>query len=356
MIKKCVLFFLLVAAGASAWGAAIQYNTAPGTGQVLEPSASPTPAVQRAYAQGHTEDGPLQVTVGVSLIEWDVPAQSDVWTLTLPPIGTANGDVPSGFKLFVRIIDANGNSVPVVDEIGTIASLDAGAIYEFTANIDGTWTATNLAFGTAAYVNTGTSGGTTGLLNGNWVKTGTTEFQGNVEIDGSSRLYFNSSSASYITANPSFPNAGVDFVTPTTGSLTIFGGEFFQFNPTSGQTAKIKDTGNAGMIFSTDADVMVRFSPNNTQALEVTDNGTLIATGGSGGARVAKWLPGKATLVAGTVTVTDAAVTSGSIIVCTPEGTGTGHLNYTISAGASFTISSSDGADTRTVSYQRIVP
>lgn len=61
---------------------------------------------------------------------------------------------------------------------------------------------------------------------------------------------------------------------------------------------------------------------------------------------------GKATLVAGTVTVTTAQVLTGSIIVLTPYGTGVGILNVgSITNATSFVINSSDITDTRAVSW-----
>lgn len=63
---------------------------------------------------------------------------------------------------------------------------------------------------------------------------------------------------------------------------------------------------------------------------------------------------GNATLVAGTVTVTNTTVTANTVIVLTRKTAGgtLGNLTYTLSAGASFTISSTDVADTSVISYQ----
>jgi len=65
-------------------------------------------------------------------------------------------------------------------------------------------------------------------------------------------------------------------------------------------------------------------------------------------------LAGNATLVAGTVTVTNANVTADSVIKINYKTAGgtQGFLNYTISAGVSFTITSSSGSDTSVVSYE----
>ncbi|MBX9392276.1 hypothetical protein K4749_01345 [Streptomyces sp. TRM72054] len=60
---------------------------------------------------------------------------------------------------------------------------------------------------------------------------------------------------------------------------------------------------------------------------------------------------GVATLVAGTVTVSNTSVTANTRIILSRSTTGgtTGDLSYTVSAGTSFTINSSSGTDTSTV-------
>jgi hypothetical protein len=65
-------------------------------------------------------------------------------------------------------------------------------------------------------------------------------------------------------------------------------------------------------------------------------------------------LAGNATLVAGTVTVTNANVTADSVIKINYKTAGgtQGFLTYSVSAGVSFTINSSSGSDTSVVSYE----
>lgn len=67
---------------------------------------------------------------------------------------------------------------------------------------------------------------------------------------------------------------------------------------------------------------------------------------------------GVATLAAGTVTVTNRIVTATSRIYLSrvTPGAAPGHLSYTISAGASFTITSSSGTDTGTVNWMIVEP
>lgn len=65
---------------------------------------------------------------------------------------------------------------------------------------------------------------------------------------------------------------------------------------------------------------------------------------------------GDATLVAGTVTIANTTVTANTRIMLSRKTAGgtLGNLTYTISAGVSFTINSSSGADTSTVSYMLV--
>lgn len=90
--------------------------------------------------------------------------------------------------------------------------------------------------------------------------------------------------------------------------------------------------------------------------LTVTGGGEIFATVGKGvtyksgtGARA-----GNATLVAGTVTVTNTTVTANTVIMLTRKtagGTIGTSITYTLSAGASFTINSDNPLDTSTFSY-----
>jgi hypothetical protein len=66
---------------------------------------------------------------------------------------------------------------------------------------------------------------------------------------------------------------------------------------------------------------------------------------------------GKATMAAGTTgAIADLPITAGSIVLVTPEFAPAGRLSYSISAGASFTIVSTDGGDAGSVSWMRIIP
>lgn len=62
---------------------------------------------------------------------------------------------------------------------------------------------------------------------------------------------------------------------------------------------------------------------------------------------------GEATLVGGTVTVANTSITAKSIVLMSRKTTGgtLGHLNFSVSAGVSFTITSSSGTETSVISY-----
>lgn len=62
---------------------------------------------------------------------------------------------------------------------------------------------------------------------------------------------------------------------------------------------------------------------------------------------------GSATLVGGTVTVSNTIVTASSIIMLTRRVSGgtPGYLTYTRTAGTSFTVTSTSGTDTSTFDY-----
>lgn len=83
--------------------------------------------------------------------------------------------------------------------------------------------------------------------------------------------------------------------------------------------------------------------------LKITTNGTQLQV--AGGA-VTDFV-GSAVLVAGTVTVANTNIASNDLIIYSRSTTGgtEGTLSYTISAATSFTITSSNGADTSTIAY-----
>lgn len=95
--------------------------------------------------------------------------------------------------------------------------------------------------------------------------------------------------------------------------------------------------------------LIASFKPNGEIAMRQVGKGIAL-TKGTGA------LAGNATLVAGTVTVTNANVGADSIIMLTRKTAGgtLGNLTYTISNGTSFTINSDSSSDTSVVSYHII--
>jgi len=87
---------------------------------------------------------------------------------------------------------------------------------------------------------------------------------------------------------------------------------------------------------------------DSTEKARVSSSGFTI---GSTGTAIASIKRASATLVAGTVTVSDTATTANTVVlmsVITPGGT-VGTLDYDVSAGSSYTINSSSATDTSTI-------
>lgn len=85
---------------------------------------------------------------------------------------------------------------------------------------------------------------------------------------------------------------------------------------------------------------------NGNLTLGTAGNKINITTGTNASAGVS------AAMTAGSITISTTAVTANSIIILTPVGAGTGSISKgTVTAGTSFVINSSDGADTRTVQW-----
>ena len=121
-------------------------------------------------------------------------------------------------------------------------------------------------------------------------------------------------------------------------------------------TISVAGAGNAGGTVP-----LVTTIKTYTSATSVTLTANCAKTGGVSGAAVS-WAHngsiGTATLVAGTVTVPNTTASAGCTIfltVSTPGGT-QGFLSYSLSAGTSFTINSTNVADTSTVNWMIVKP
>lgn len=325
-------------------------------------------ALNSAASQGNPElIGVYEVTVDAdydapadaSLIIWNVPAQSDDRVITF------NGN--PGQETQVLVIDSNGFNVGDSFTGGSVFLLNDVAPYVVNVRVVDSGTGEIVrSDGTAAQYDVGTSGSTIGLLNTNWIKTGTTEFRNTVELDTLTQLRFGSPTGPFMRLVSGFD--GIDIAGTGASGLNI--ARFLRFSligtndgllqlgaPAGG--FGIVEAGGNGLILTTNAVIPISVRPNRGAAVaDFTTTGTLIATAnGVGGARVAKWLPGAATMAAGTTgSIADTSVTAGSFITVTPEFAPAGRLYYTINAGVGFTILSTDAGDAGRVSYQRIVP
>lgn len=142
------------------------------------------------------------------------------------------------------------------------------------------------------------------------------------------------------TFNGSLSTAGSGSSTITSGSTGGF---------TIGSNSKITSSSNGVMLLSNNA---------GSAGADVTMGNIISSTAGKGlqlqsgtGQRA-----GNATLVAGTVTVTNTTATANTVIVLTRKTSGgtIGDLSYSVSAGVSFTINSVNALDTSNVSYLMI--
>lgn len=105
-------------------------------------------------------------------------------------------------------------------------------------------------------------------------------------------------------------------------------------------------------------DTELRLGQNNTDVIFIRDTGKF-ALGATNASDITRLRHGTATLVAGTVVVSDANVTASSIFTLTGQNSSGTHGELTISArsaGVSFTISSSSGTDTRAIGWTMIEP
>lgn len=122
---------------------------------------------------------------------------------------------------------------------------------------------------------------------------------------------------------------------------------------TTGATNQITGISNEKMRILSGGNVGIG-STNPTDKLEVAGNVALNTAGNklkiAIGSNASIGL--SAAMTAGTITINTTAVTANSIIMLTPVGAGSGQISLgTKTAGTSFVINSSDGADTRQVQW-----
>lgn len=348
-------------------GWSMTYN--PATGAIVQPTQGKRPLVAAADVLEYSTDANLALTNAHNTVIWNVPAQALTRTITLPVIGDDPDETAQ--PVFVYVVDANSDAVEVYDAdsnlILSMTAVERSRATFYPVADGGTWIAIDQTFGTAAYVNTGTSGATLPLNNANITRSGTLTQSGNVVLSGTTRIYADSASGPYWMKSTALD--GWTLTTATNarrflvfqfGSIYRGGTQnmFFQGNPNSTSYTILEDDAGLGLVLGTSLNTPVYIIPNrlSTSVANFSAAGTLIATGESGGTRIAKLRTEVSTMASGTFTVTDTAVTSGSIILAMAGFASPGTFEYSISPGASFTITSSDLTDAGSVSWQRIVP
>jgi hypothetical protein len=129
----------------------------------------------------------------------------------------------------------------------------------------------------------------------------------------------------------------------------------FLYVDSSADTLNIGGTGTGDVAVLTTSTVTFKQATDIQGTLAVTDD--LSITGSGKGLRVATGavtdMFGESTLSNGTVTVANTNIAANHKILLTRSTTsGTeGHLSYTVSVGASFTINSSSGSDASTINW-----
>lgn len=284
-------------------------------------------------------DADYQVPADAFLILWDVPGQTDTRFLDF-----SNIEAGQAVQIFVQ--NSNGNLVQDLITGGGVFSLngfspktavvhatdDLGSIILFNGNaaqFDVSALPAVMGLGTAAFENIGTSGGTVPLLNGNWVRSGTTVIFGSVTIEGS-QLTINRNDGVLVDLTNN-----IDANSPISVSAAGALDKFVRMIPSTNTRLALGQNSIELLSFNPGATVTVGRIPDSTP--------------------FQSWKIGVATLVAGTATVADTAVTAGSAIIAFPGFTPLGNLSYTINPGVGFSIVSDDGTDAGPVSYQRTV-
>lgn len=335
-----ILAVIVTIMDAPAQVADVQFN--PNTGVIKEPSAGPTPAVQRAYAVTHTANTDYTVTAGVSLVEWNATTQSAQRSATLPDVGSANGSVPAGFLITVRIVSANSQNVNVLDfDANSLVIITTGAIYQFRAKMDGGWQITNMGFGTAAYFNTGTSGAT-------------------IPLQSTANTFSETQTVSQAVSDGEVLSASVVSSSKASrlGIIGAFGGNFPGLwflapgsTPSTSNFAMLQGSAD-DTLFGAPAGGSIGFFIGGVENTRVSSAGVFnIQLGlkvGATGDTATLLRHDTATLSSGTVTVTATWVDADAEIYPqwdVESGTPGVRFSVTKSAGASFTITSKDASN-----------
>lgn len=234
----------------------------------------------------------------------------------------------------------------------TLLAIDGGYNYRFVScNFNGGTNAIRIAHATSAWFNAGIESQTEDC-----VKCADTSFRAGTAIGDNGEVVFE-----HCNIIPNASKRAIDC--DQTRSLILNYNRIETGNPwlrnEAGTTVIINRSlrVGAGAPFSgTPASYVDLGSDDANRSLRTslrleTEGGVRIKTG-------ANKTMGSAVLVGGTVTVNNTTVTANSILFLTRSATGgtVGHLSYTISAGASFTINSSSATDTSTINWLLVEP
>jgi hypothetical protein len=180
-------------------------------------------------------------------------------------------------------------------------------------------------------------------------------------IDSSSVAFGTGGTVAYI-ASPTF--TGI-LTTPQIAMINNGGIGTVTFEATNNVDANFQIRGTAGGAspkfyqFNTTTDTGLFFGQNGANVLFIRDTGKVDVGASDSGTAMTRIRHGSATLVGGTVTVSDSTVTASSRIFAERQATGgtPGSLGITArSNGVSFTITSTSGTDTSTVVWLLIEP
>jgi hypothetical protein len=283
-------------------------------------------------------------------------------TISFSPIGDVTGSTTGATSLAPALVIGSGRVVNSMIAVGTI---------DLTTKVTGLLPNANLANSTISGISLGSNLATltagTSLVN-----TSGSNYNGSaattLDINLAHANNFTAEQQITLTTEQFRLNYDVShysaFTVSSTGALTLAGtGAGFTVNG----NVSVSST-NYGLFYTvyensiqpydTGSDLILRqrnaaknfLFQNSSSISQLTVDG---ATGKLSFVTGSNKAIGTATLVAGTVTVSNTAVTAGSIILLTRTTAGgtVGTLSYTVSAGTSFTITSSSAIDTSTIGY-----
>lgn len=291
-----------------------------------------------------TEDADYVAPADASLIIWNVPTQSEARFITF------QGN--PGQETQVLVLNSNGEFVgDAYSTAGVFALLDTAPYVVNVRVVDSTTGEIVRSDGTAAQYDVGSDSiniPTVATADSRYINT-----VGNETKIGQFTVQNPAAGNLGITVQTT-ENSGIALLRWTTpsrtwqfgagGSTSFFANQWYIYD---------EGAGAARITLNTAGDFAIGTNPSSSAA-KLDVQGTFKA--GISGTVMTSLANGVATLAAGTVSVTDASVTAGSIIQLTPGFAPAGMLYYTISAGVGFTIQSTNAGDAGSVSWTRIVP